>query len=366
MLLVLNTGSSSIKAALFDADLAEIRTARVTGIGQKTGQNGGATLKLGPDGDSAGWHRDVDASDHKAGLAAILEALAAEGIGEGRITAAAHRIVHGGAALTRPVRLTPDAVAVIEAHVPLAPLHNPPGLAGIRAMSAALPDLPQYASFDTAFHAVQSDLATAYAIPREFREAGIRRYGFHGISFAAMVAHFGAGLPERLLGLHLGAGISLCAIRDGRSVATTMGYSPLSGPTMATRSGEIDGMAVLRMAEELGVAEAGRVLNRLSGLRGLAGTADMKTLLDTDSDTARFAVDHFVHTVLREAGAMIALMGGIDAIAFTGGIGENSDVIRGRILDGLAWLGALPVHVVPAEEERQIARDAWRLIGQGL
>lgn len=353
MLLVLNTGSSSIKAALFRPDLTQAVAGKVTGIGQAQG----ARLRLGT------TDRAIDATDHAAALAAFLQALEAQGAGA--VTAAAHRIVHGGTDLVQPVRLTPQVIAGIEANVPLAPLHNPPGLAGIRAMSAARPGLPQYASFDTAFHATQSEVATTYAIPRRFRDRGIRRYGFHGLSYAGMVDRFGADIPPRLLALHLGAGCSLCAIRDGRSVATTMGYSPLSGPTMATRSGDIDGMAVLRLAQEFGIEEASRKLNNDSGLRGLAGTADMKTLLETDSDDARFAVDHFIWSVLRTGGGLIAVMGGVDAFAFTGGIGENAPQIRDRVMAGFAWLGDRPVHVIPAEEERQIARDAFALIDEG-
>lgn len=350
MLLVLNTGSSSIKAALFRPDLTEVLAGTVTGIGQAQG----AELSLGD------TEQSIDAPDHKAALGWFLAAL--DDAGAGEVTAVAHRVVHGGRELTAPVRLTPQVVQVIDDNVPLAPLHNPLGLAGIAAMQEARPDLPQYASFDTAFHATQSDVATAYAIPKELRDKGIRRYGFHGLSYAGMVAQFGDALPHRLLALHLGAGCSLCAIRDGRSVATTMGYSPLSGPTMATRSGDIDGMAVLRLAEELGVEEASRVLNRDSGLRGLAGTADMRTLMARDDDAARFAVDHFVWTVVLQAGKLIAAMDGVDAVAFTGGIGENSAEIRDRVMARLAWLGNVAVHVIPAEEEKQIARDAFSLM----
>ncbi len=352
MLLVVNTGSSSIRAALLRADLTEAARGRISGIGQRQG----AELTLG------GARQAVDAPDHGRGMDAMLAALRGAGVADADITAASHRIVHGGADLTRPMRLTEAAIAVIEDNVTLAPLHNPPGLAGIHALAAARPDLPQYGCFDTAFHAGQSELATAYAIPERFRAAGIRRYGFHGLSYAGMVAQFGAELPERLLALHLGAGVSLCAIRGGRSFATSMGYSPLSGPTMATRSGDIDGMAVLRLAEELGIAEAGRVLNTESGLRGLAGSADMKTLLESGSEAARFAVAHFVRSLVQQAGGLIAVMGGVDAIAFTGGIGENSAEIRGRVMDGLRWLGDVAVHVVPADEERQIARDTFALL----
>lgn len=350
MLLVLNTGSSSIKLSLFRADLTEVLEGAVSGIG------GAAQLALG----DVRQQRRI--ATHAEGITAILEALADHGIAAADLTAAAHRVVHGGTALTAPARLDATAIAAIEANIPLAPLHNPPALAGIHAVSQALPDLPQYASFDTAFHADQPALATAYAIPEHWRGEGLRRYGFHGLSYAGMVAQFGDALPHRLLALHLGAGVSLCAIRDGKSLATSMGYSPLSGPTMATRSGDIDGMAVLRMAEEIGIDATGHLLNKHSGLAALGGTSDMRQLLSEDSDRARFAVDHFTWTVTHQAGALIANMGGVDAVAFTGGIGENSKEIRQRIMDRLAWLGPLPVHVILAEEERQIARDALALI----
>ena len=351
MLLVLNTGSSSIKMALFREDLAEVERGEISGLGQAE-----AVLRLG----SA--ERRCKARRHAEGIEALLEALEEAGIEASDLKAAAHRVVHGGTSMTEPVHLDDKAIATIEDMVPLAPLHNPPALAGIRAMAEARPDLPQYACFDTAFHAGQSDVATAYAIPADLRDAGIRRYGFHGLSYAGMVEQFGSRLPARLLALHLGAGVSLCAIREGRSLTTSMGYSPLSGPTMATRSGDIDGMAVLRLAEERGIEEAGRILNRDSGLKALGGTSDMRALLSRDDDEARFAVEHFVWSVVRQAGSLIAAMGGVDAIAFTGGIGENSATMRDRIMDRLAWLGDLPVHVVPAEEEKQIARDALRLI----
>ncbi|WP_172297022.1 acetate/propionate family kinase [Pseudoruegeria sp. HB172150] len=353
MLLVVNTGSSSIKTAVFREDLSEAIAGRITGIGTSTG----AELKLGD------TRHAVYAPDHHAAFAALFAALQNAGIDD--IVAAGHRIVHGGTAATAPARLTDEVIGIIEANIPLAPLHNPPGLAGIRAMAAARPDLPQYASFDTAFHAGQDPLITSYAIPAQYRDAGIRRYGFHGLSYAGMVAQFGDALPERLLAMHLGAGVSLCAIRNGQSCATTMGYSPLSGPTMATRSGDIDGMAVLRMARELGIDEAERVLNKESGLRALGGHADMQALMAEGTEEAKFAIAHFVTSIARQAGGLISVMGGVDAVAYTGGIGENSAEIRQMIMDKLAWLGALEVHIIPAEEEKQIARDAYAVIARG-
>jgi acetate kinase len=337
MLLVVNAGSSSIKLALYDGP-APVRAARV---------------------------EEIVAGGHAAALAGLL----AQGFGAG-LTAAAHRVVHGGARLTAPCRIDDTVIAGIEACVPLAPLHNPANLVAIRALQALLPDLPQYASFDTAFHATNPEVALRYALPAAAEALGLRRYGFHGLSYAALVRKVkeigGGRLPERLLALHLGNGASLCAIREGQSVATTMGYSPLDGLTMGTRSGGIDGNAVLRLAEVHGVVEAARILNRESGLKGLGGTSDMRELQAAATVEARFAVRHFCYWVVRHAGSMIAAMGGLDAVAFTGGIGENDATVRAEILRGLDFVaGGKPVWIVPAEEEGQIAIEAQDLIGAG-
>ena len=351
MILVCNAGSSSLKVAIFDADLQEVAGGSVTEIG------GPGELRCGPD------RHAVSAPDHATALDLLLDALQGDGIALRDLTVAGHRVVHGGERLTAPARLTPDTIAAIEACIPLAPLHNPANLAGITALRVRLPKLPQTASFDTAFHATNPAVASRYAIPQHWHDAGIRRYGFHGLSYAGLCAHFGADLPPRLLALHLGNGASLCAIQDGKSVAASMGYSPVSGLTMGTRSGEIDAAAVLRIAAEIGVPDTDRLLNKASGLLALGGTSNMKTLLDSDDPAAAFAVDHFCYWAARHAGSAIVAMGGVDAIAFTGGIGENAAAIRDRITAHLAFLGDLPVHVVPADEERQIARDALSLIG---
>ncbi|MCL4148123.1 UNVERIFIED_CONTAM: hypothetical protein GTU68_048964, partial [Idotea baltica] len=269
-------------------------------------------------------HKDIAAPDHATALTAILTSLDTQGITTDQLTAAAHRVVHGGTSLVQPCRITDDVIAGIEAATPLAPLHNPNNLAGIRAISALVPNVPQFASFGTAFHATNPDVATTYAIPKEDRNMGIRRYGFHGLSYAWIVTQFDDNLPDRLLAFHLGSGASLCAIHKGKSVATSMGYSPLDGLTMGTRSGAIDGMAVLRMAEFYGAEEVSRILNKDSGLKGLGGSNDMRLLLAADTARAKFAVDHFCYWAARHAGSAIVAMGGIDAVAFTGGIGQNS------------------------------------------
>jgi acetate kinase len=373
--LVVNAGSSSLKVAVFDDGLREVLAGRVTEIGSY-----GARVEAGP----LVGVRPV--ADHAAALALILEAMEEAGIAVSGLTAAAHRVVHGGAGLVAPCRVTEAVVAEVEACVPLAPLHNPANLTAIRALAALVPDLPQYASFDTAFHATNPDVARRYALPPEAEALGLRRYGFHGISYASIVRKVqGMGakvLPERLLAFHLGNGASACAIVNGRSVASTMGYSPLDGLTMGTRAGAIDGNAVLRLAEVHGVEGAGRILNRESGLLGLGGASDMRSLHRAGTVEARFAVAHFCYWAVRHAGSLIAAMGGLDAVAFTGGIGENDRMVRGEILTGLRWAGVefdeaanaegaavlhpdgarVAIWTVPAEEERQIAMEAMAVM----
>lgn len=353
MILVLNAGSSSLKVEVFDPALTSAISGQVSAIGT-TGE-----LTLGD-------HREaVETHDHAAALTLMLAALDAAGYGLSSLTAAAHRVVHGGTILTAPARVTPVVIEAIRACIPLAPLHNPNNLAAMLALAEMAPDLPQYASFGTAFHATNPDLATRYAIPQTHHDAGIRRYGFHGLSYANLVAEFGAALPARLLAFHLGNGASLCAIKDGNSVATSMGYSPLSGLTMGTRSGDIDGAAVLRMSAALGEDDTDRLLNKSSGLKALAGDNDMRTLLARDDDAARFAVDHFCYWAARHAGSAIVAMGGVDAIAFTGGIGENAAPIRDQIMSHLSCFGTPTVHVIAADEEKAIARDAISVMEAG-
>jgi acetate kinase len=357
MLLIVNAGSSSLKLKVFDGAL-EVATASVSEIG-------------------ADGHRT-----------AMKRGLAEAGVALERLTGAAHRVVHGGARLAATCRVTPSVMEQIADCVPLAPLHNPANLVGIQAVAALAPDLPQYAAFDTAFHATNPEVATTYALPVAERERGLRRYGFHGISYAALVRVLAAraALPQRLLACHLGNGASLCAIVNGRSVATTMGYSPLDGLTMGSRSGEIDGNAVLRLAELHGAVRAGEILNRESGLLGLGGSNDVRALHLAATPEARFALEHFGYWAVRHAGSMVAAMGGLDAVVFTGGIGENDSQVRGAILEGLGYMGVVmdgpanrqnaavlhdasshvAIWTVPADEERQIALEAQAVMaGEG-
>lgn len=381
-ILVINAGSSSVRFAVFSPGLER----RLSGLAAGIGSGGGIEV--------AGMRRTLPLPDHRAALGAVLDALEAEGVALSDLGAAAHRVVHGGTRLTGPVRVTPDILTEIAACAPLAPLHNPHNLAAIETLQALVPGLPQFASFDTSFHATNPPVATRYAIPEAEAEKGIRRYGFHGISYAGLVRALpeisGAALPARLLAFHLGNGASICAIREGRSVATTMGYSPIDGLTMGTRLGGIDANAVLRLATEHGIARAGRILNEESGLAALSrGTSDMRGLLSDPSPDNAFAVDHFCYWACRHAGSLVAAMEGVDAIAFTGGIGENAAQVRARILGGLGWLGLgidpaanargaprlhdatsrVSIWIVPADEERAIARDARetmaRIAGEG-
>lgn len=360
MLLVVNAGSSSLKLAVFDAGLVQVAQARAERIGA-----GGAP-------------------DHAS---ALRQGLGDMGIDVARLQGAAHRVVHGGAALTAPCRVTKAVLAGIQDAARLAPLHNPANLTGMRALSAIAPELAQYASFDTAFHATNPAVATTYALPASERALGLRRYGFHGLSYAALVRRIGQdpavfGQPSRLLALHLGNGASICAICDGVSVATSMGYSPLEGLTMGTRAGSIDGNAVLELAARHGIDGASRILNRASGLLGLGGVADMRSLHQAATPEAKFAVDHFCYWAVRHAGSLIAAMNGVDAIVFTGGIGENDALVRGAIVKGLGYVGArldpdanlanaanihqthsnVAIWIVPADEERQIALEAMTVM----
>lgn len=374
-ILVVNAGSSSIKAALFGAGGEALLSLSVTEIG------GAARLKTGAE------VAPCTAPDHEAAVALVLETCERAGFPVPALAGAGHRVVHGGPSLVAPQLIDDATIEAIAACVPIAPLHNPPGLAAIRALRRRAPGLPQVACFDTAFHATNPEVATRYALPAAEAAKGIRRYGFHGISYASLTerlpALLGAPLPARLLAFHLGNGASLCAIRDGRSVASSMGYSPLDGLTMGTRTGEIDGNAVLRLAEDHGIAGAARILNRESGLLALGGASDMRALHAAGTQEARFAIGHFCYWAVRHAGSAVAAMGGLDAIAFTGGIGENDAEVRARICAGLGFLGValdgqanalharriddgrsrVAVVIVPAEEEAWIATATRRLTG---
>ena len=255
-----------------------------------------------------------------------------------------HRVVHGGDTFTEPVRVTDEVIAALERLVPLAPLHEPVNVGPIRALRASNPDLPQVACFDTAFHASQPSIARAVALPRAYTAAGIRRYGFHGLSFeyiASRLPALGLG-AARVVVAHLGNGASLCAMRAGRSVATTMGFSVLDGLVMGTRPGTLDAGVLLYLIghDGLDVKALERLLYHESGLLGVSGiSSDMRELLASSDPRAREAIDLFVYRIGRELGSMAAALGGIDALVFTGGIGEHAAPVRARVCHDAAWLG---------------------------
>lgn len=368
--LVVNAGSSSLKMRIYHGGDTVF-----SGVASEIGGHG--TLSV------AGARTPQDLPDHATALSALLAAAGQSALG---LSAAVHRVVHGGPHLSASAVLDPSVLGQIREASSLAPLHNPPALAAIDALAASHPDLVQIGCFDTAFHATIPEVRRRYALPDLPETKGIRRYGFHGISYASLTASLpekiGAPLPRRLLALHLGNGASLCAIENGRSVATTMGYSPLEGLTMGTRSGDIDGNAVLEIARRGGVDRAYDILNRDSGLKGLAGSSDMRALEEQANDTAAFAIAHFVDRVVAHAGAMVAALGGLDAIAFTGGIGENAPAIRAAIMDRLGFLGlmydgaanaaaALKLHsdgskvaayIHPADEEGGMVDEARKVL----
>ncbi|XVV00367.1 acetate/propionate family kinase [Actinosynnema sp. CA-248983] len=308
------------------------------------------------------------------------------------IHAVGHRVVHGGADLTEPVRLDDQIRAEIERLTDLAPLHQPRALAGIDAMTALLPDVPQVACFDTAFHATLPPVATTYPLPAEWRRRwGLRRYGFHGLShaYAARRAVALAGGGSRVVTCHLGAGCSLAAVRDGRSVDTTMGFTPLGGLVMATRSGDLDpGLLVWLLRGRLDLDALDDGLEHGSGLSGVGGRADLRDLRQAASDgdaDAGLAIDVFVHRLRQGVAAMAASLGGLDVVVFTGGIGEHDTAVRADTLRGLGFLGvelddsrnasldgdgrisadrsAVGAWVVEAREDVEIAHGVRRLLG---
>ena len=342
MILVVNAGSSLMKIPLFGLDLTKVIAGQVSGIDGHIAQ-----ISISSD------TKDRSVPNHETALSTILAGLATQGITTDQLIAAAHRVVHGGTALVKPCQMTDN----IDAETPLAPLHNSKNLAGICALQTLETILPEYASFGNAFHAANQPISTTYAIPKKDRDISIRRYSFHGLSYVWIVKQFEDRLPDRLFSFNLSYGASLCAIHNSQSVATTVGYSQLDDLPMNTRSGAIDGMAVLRMAQIHGIDEASRRLNKDSGLMGLCGANDIRFLHKSGIKQAKYNVYHFRYWIARHAGRLIVAMGSLVTLAFTGGIGQNSTDFRNRIMANLKFLGNIPVHMIEADEERQIALD---------
>lgn len=307
------------------------------------------------------------------------------------VIAAGHRVVHGGKEYSDPQWLTPDLVARLAAFVPLAPLHQPHNLAGIRALTAVRPDLPQVGCFDTAFHHGQPELACLFALPLIYRQEGVQRYGFHGLSYeyiaGALAEIMGTPATGRVVVAHLGNGASMCAMRDGQSVASTMGFTAVEGLPMGTRTGSLDPGVLLYLIERhgMGAKDLTNLLYKQSGLLGLSGVSnDMRELLASPDPNAKLAVDYFCYRIARELGSLAAALGGLDTLVFTGGIGEHAAAVREQVGVRSAWLGieldaaanaadgrridrngsGVAVWVLPTNEELIIARHTRRLVLQ--
>ena len=394
-ILVLNAGSSSIKFSLFrhGADKGADELALAAG-GQM------AAIHTAPQfaaRDAAGakvaekrWPAQTKLG-HEAALAHIVDWLKTAHGKQHRLAAVGHRVVHGGAEHAAPVRVDAAMVAQLERLVPLAPLHQPHNLAPIRTLLERSPELPQVACFDTAMHRSNPAVAQMFALPFELTESGVRRYGFHGLSYeyiASVLPRFDARAAQgKTVVLHLGNGASMCALQAGRSVASTMGFTAVDGLPMGTRSGALDPGVVLYLMDERGMdARAVEILvYQESGLHGVSGvSSDMRELLESDAPRARLAVDLFVYRIGRELGSLAAALGGLDAVVFTAGIGERAAPIRERVCRQAAWLGleldaqANTAHgprisaassrvaawVIPTNEELMIARHTRKLLSK--
>ena len=385
IVLVLNCGSSSIKYCAFrkrDSALAVELDGQVSGIG--------SSPRL--DARRAGHavvSRELPGCDgHSDALDELLDFLREELAGED-LAAVGHRVVHGGLEFRAPALVDRAVLERLERYVPLAPLHQPHNLAAIRRLLERRPGVPQVACFDTAFHATIPETAQLFALPPRFAAAGVRRYGFHGLSYeyiASVLPGIDAtAAAGRTVVLHLGNGASMCALAAGRSVATTMGFTAVEGLPMGTRSGSLDPGVLLFLMDELGMSprEIERLLYRESGLLGMSGiSSDMRVLLESGEAGARRAVDVFVYRACREMGSLAAALGGLDSIVFTAGIGEHQPEVRRLICEGSAWLGveldaeanarhgpristdrsAVSAWVVPTDEESMIARHAVALL----
>jgi acetate kinase len=402
--LVVNCGSSSVKFQLLETDGERARagTDRVLAKGLVENIGGTAAVKFEVPGREP-LRETAEILEHAIAVEKILDFLthAENGVLRERreIDAVGHRVVHGGERFKASALITDDVLAGIEACFDMAPLHNPPNVEGYKAARAALPGVPQVAVFDTSFHQTMPPEAYLYGLPYAlYQRHGIRRYGFHGTSHRFVSARLAALLgraPEdpglRLITCHLGNGCSMAAIRGGRSVDTSMGFTPLEGLLMGTRSGDVDPAAVLHVMEheEIGVEEASAMLNKQSGLLGISGVSnDMRALLEAEAqgnDRARLAVHVFCYRLRKYVAAYIGVLGGVDGLAFAGGIGENAPAIRARALAGLEGLGVtlVPelntaargseaeispggsgtrVFVVPTNEELLIARDTYAIV----
>ncbi|WP_428697591.1 acetate/propionate family kinase [Stappia sp.] len=342
-ILTLNAGSSSIKLAVFD--LAPGGGLSCWRRGELREAGAAQRFRLRDAGGRTIAEETWQAEGFETSLSQLMARIGDELAGR-RLAGIGHRVVHGGAGHRVPERVTPDLLALLEELADLAPLHVPHNLAPIRAIAGQLPDVPQVVCFDTAFHHTMAPVARRFALPREYEDRGIRRYGFHGLSYEFVARQLAALSPRmhagRTIAAHLGSGASICAMRGGASVDTTMGFTALDGLVMGTRCGALDPGALLHVMRQdgLDVEAAERLLYTRSGLLGLSGVSnDMQVLLGSGEASAGEAVDVFVYRIVREAGALASVLGGLDGFVFTAGIGENAPEIRKRVCERLGWLG---------------------------
>ena len=388
---VLNAGSSSLKFSLFTggrADLMLVARGQAEGLFTSprfVAKDGDGNLL-----DEKNW--EPGATPGHEGALDYLVALLRDRFSDHRLAAVGHRVVHGGVAYAKPVRVDAEVVRALERYIPLAPLHQPHNLAPIKAIFGRLPQLPQVACFDTAFHRNQPPVAHAFALPKWVTDRGVLRYGFHGLSYeyiASVLPAFDAkAAAGKVVVLHLGNGSSMCAMAGGRSMASTMGFTALDGLPMGTRSGNLDPGVVLYLMDELKMDARAieKLLYQQSGLLGVSGiSSDMRTLEASTEAGAKTAVDLFAYRIGRELGSLAAALGGLDAIVFTAGIGENSRSLRERVCREAAWLGIeldadanarhgprissaesrVTAWVVPTNEELMIARHTLQVLGSG-
>jgi acetate kinase len=388
-ILVLNAGSSSLKFSVFQPGSGSNRLlarGQVEGIGTAP-----RFILRGAQGEvieDQALAVDVGGG-HEQALGLVLERCQKQ-LGGDRLVAVGHRVVHGGVKFAVPVRIDAAVLAALEQLIPLAPLHQPHNLAAIRAVQLRAPLLPQVACFDTAFHQSQPEVAQRFALPWRFTDEGIRRYGFHGLSYeyiATVLPRFDArAVAGKTVVAHLGNGASMCAMLGGKSVATTMSFTPADGLMMGTRAGSIDPGVLLYLMSRHGMnaADLERLIYHESGLLGVSGlSSDMRTLLESSDPRAAEAIDLFVYRICRELGSLAAALGGLDALVFTGGIGENAAAIRARVCREAQWLGitldplandakgprisrpesAVAVWVIPTDEELMIAAHTQHVLG---
>ena len=376
---VVNAGSSSVKFAFYsvgnEALLLQGQVEQI-GVSPSLTASDGEKELISRSFPTAGFR-------HSEAMSAIIE-VARELLPESSVEGVGHRVVHGGTRFATPIEVTTEIIAELEKLAPLAPLHQPHNLAPIKAIAERRPSIRQVACFDTAFHHVQPHLAQTFAIPRELSESGIRRYGFHGLSYEYVSGRLREIAPElatkKIIIAHLGNGASLCAIHEGRSFATTMGFTAIEGLMMGTRCGSLDPGVIIYLMDEHGMDARAleRLLYKESGLLGVSGiSSDMRSLRGSQDPRAREAIDLFVYRIVREIGSLAAALGGLDGLVFTGGIGQRDARSRHEIVNGCAWLGAvldeeanetgqdridaaasaIPIWVIPTDEERVIAQS---------